>query len=195
MGQHNQIRIDSHNSIRVIKSRYALVIDINNVYRVVSLVRHPARELQPRETTGGYAYSFDRTGTGYKESFSQQDLKHMAWSVGREPTAAQVLLLTEHGVVTVVKDVKMSSVMRGDLDGLPTPINNKHLHTEAGGWIIGTVTVGGIDFSPQPKVHLDRGAAVAELKRLAVAHPTTEFVLFKSEMTAVVKTLQVKTFQ
>ena len=195
MIQHNYIPVKSINNIRVVSARYAVVFDTNGLYRVVSLVRTPARELQSSDAQGNRSYSFDSRGTGHKARFGQLSLKSMASTIGREPTAAQLCSLTERGVVTVVKDVKMSSVMRGDLDGLPTPINNKHLHTEAGGWIIGTVTVVGVDFSPQPKVHLDRGAAVAELKRLAVAHPTTEFVLFKSEMTAVVKTLQVKTFQ
>ena len=195
MIQHNYIPVRSINNIRVVSTRYAIVFDTNDVYRVVSLVRTPVRELQPSDAQGNRSYSFDSRGTGHKARFGQLSLKSMASTIGREPTDVQLRSLTERGVVTVVKDVKMSSVRQGDLDGIPTPINNKHLHTEAGGWIIGTVTVGGIDFSPQPKVHLDRGAAVAELKRLAVAHPTTEFVLFKSEMTAVVKTLQVKTFQ
>jgi hypothetical protein len=195
MTQHNRIQIKSLNNIRVVSTRYAIVFDTDGVYRVVSLVRLPARELQSSDAQGGHSYSFDCRGSGYKTRFGQRSLKNMAADRGQAPTAAQLRFLTERGVVTVINDVKMSSVRRGDLDGIPTPINNRLLHSVTGGWIIGNVTEQGLGFSSQPKVHYLKTEADTELKRLAVAYPSTEFVLFKADMTAMVKTLQIKTFQ
>ena len=189
------MQINSLNNIRVLYGRYAIIADVDGVFRVVSLVRLPARELQPNDAQCGRSYSFDERGTGYKTNFGQRSLKNMAADRGQAPNDVQLRLLTERGVVTVIDDVKMSSVGRGSLDGLPTPINNRLLHPVKGGWVIGTVTVSGIDFSSQPKVHLDRGAAVAELDRLAKGFPGTEFVLFKADKTAVANSVQTKTFQ
>jgi hypothetical protein len=195
MTQHNYIPVKSLNNIRVLYGRYAIVVDANSVYRVVSLVRSPARELQPSDAQGGLSYSFDERGTGYKTNFGQRSLKHMADDRGSTPNDVQLRFLTERGVVTVINDVKMSNVMRGDLDGLPTPINNRLLHPVNGGWVIGTVTVSGIDFSSQPKVHHSRPEAVTELGRLAKGFAGTEFVLFKVDMTATAVGVQTKTFQ
>jgi hypothetical protein len=195
MIQHNYIPVKSINNIRVVSTRYAVVFDTNGLYRVVSLVRTPARELQSSEAQGNRSYSFDSRGTGHKTRFGQRSLKSMASNIGREPTDAQLLLLTEHGVVTVIKDVKLVRTAKGGLDGIPTPINNRLLHSVTGGWIIGNVTKQGLDFSSQPKVHHLRTEAVTELGRLAKEFAGTEFVLFKVDMTAVADGVQTKTFQ
>jgi len=195
MSHHNRMQINSLNNIRVLYGRYAIVFDTNGVYRVVSLVRLPARELQPNDAQCGRSYSFDERGTGYKTNFGQRSLKNMAADRGQAPNDVQLRFLTERGVVTVINDVKMSSVGRGSLDGLPTPINNRLLDSGIGGWIIGNVTTLGLDFSSHPKVHHSRAEAVSELGRLAKEFAGTEFVLFKADMAAVANSVHTKTFQ
>ena len=195
MIQRNKIQINGLNNIRVLYGRYAIVFDTNGVYRVVSLVRTPARELQPTDAQGGHSYSFDERGTGYKTNFGQRSLKNMAADRGQAPNDVQLRVLRARGVVTVVNNRKLTSVVQGDPNGIPTPINNRLLHSVTGGWIIGNVTKQGLDFSSHPKVHHSRAEAVSELGRLAKVFPGTEFVLFKVDMTATANGVQTKTFQ
>lgn len=195
MSYHNRMQVDHVNKIRVVNDRYAIVLDTDGLYRVVSLVRMPARELQPTDTQSGTSYSFDSVGNGYKTNFGQRSLKSMGADRGKSPTELQLQCLTKRGVVTVINDQKVASAEPDGLNGIPTPINNRLLDSGIGGWIIGNVTTQGLDFSSHPKVHHSRAEAVSELGRLAKEFAGIEFVLFKADMTAVANSVHTKTFQ
>jgi hypothetical protein len=195
----NSIQTASLKDIYIVSNRYAIIKDTDGLYRVVSLVRHPANELLQRDTLSGISYTFDRFGNGYKNSYNQHDLKNLSRSYGKAPTGLQYQWLKERGVVTVVVDVvdvKLANTRDG-FDGIPTPGHSVfELDPNKGGWIIATIAPSGtLLFSTRPKVHLTRRSAKAELDRLAEAAPGNEFVLFKAEMTAVSNTVQTKIFE
>ncbi|MCA1800317.1 MAG: hypothetical protein LC650_03400 [Actinobacteria bacterium] len=111
---------------------------------------------------------------------------------GKPPTDLQLSKLQERAVRFQVNP--NHALEPGDLQGIPTMINNHVLDPQKGGWVIATVTATGLLFGTKPKVHTNQGAAEAELQRLATVSPGTEFVLLKATKTAITQTVQTKTF-
>lgn len=200
----NDIRVNSATDIAVLNNRYAVIRDVNGIYRVVSLVRSPATELQPRTTGGGISYVFNRTGTGPswdKQSYNQQQLAGLITRYGKAPAADQMIELSSivQGLGPrpnnpwKTTDVRMSAgIGKSDIAGMP--FLNTQLDPQKGGWVIATVTPEGLLFGSKPKVHTNEGAANAELQRLATVSPGTEFVLLKATKTAITQTVQTRTF-
>lgn len=190
------IHVRSEADIYVLNDRYAVVRDVTNTYRVVSLVRVPYRELAGRDSLSGLSYVFDRTGRGqfYKESYNQSQLAGLVAQYGKRPTQTILDQLRSHGAVSIAQDVRVHAGTKpSDLSGLPR-FDNRHLDPQKGGWIIATVTKDGLLFGSKPKVHINQGAAEAELQRLATVSPGTEFVLMKAVKTAVTQVVQTKEF-
>lgn len=188
------IHARSTKDIRVVNSRYAIVLDVNKNYRVVSLVRTPFRELAARYTSMGMSYVFDREGRGpfYKQSYNQPELEVLYTTRGLAATESQLAGLVGGAVRVDSYHTPAAALVKGALEGMP--YNNHQLDPQRGGWVIATVTENGLLFGSKPKVHRDQGAAEAELQRLATVSPGTEFVLLKATKTAITQTVQTKTF-
>ena len=189
------IQAKSLQDVSVLNNRYAVIRDTQGTYRVVSLVREPYRELQARENSGGISYVFNRTGANPswdKSSYDQQALARMVTRYGKPPTNLQLNKLQERAVRFQVNP--NHPLEPGDLQGIPTMINNHQLDPNKGGWVIATVTATGLLFGTNPKVHTALMSASAELERLASVSPGTEFVLLKAVKTAVSHSVQTKTF-
>ena len=183
--------------VKVLNNRYAVVKDVRGIYRVVSLVRTPYKELAARYSGGDICYTFDRTGTNYnKTSYGQRALQNLVNLHGKPPTPEALIILQQQAVrFNSIVDVALSRSKPSDLKGTPTLISNKELHPAVGGWIIATASNKGLVFGTHPKVHLNHEVACVELTRLANAHPGKEFVLFKADRTATVAAVQTKVFQ
>lgn len=189
--EYTMIHVRSVNDVYVVNGRYAIVKDVTDTYRVISLVRQPYRELAGRTSPLGLTYSFDRAGRGadYKGTYNQYQLAKLVELHGSPIRGSALDKLQLDGAI-----VFDNGLGKRDLSGLPR-YNNRHLDPEKGGWIIATVTPDGLLFGSKPKVHTDSGAAEAELQRLATVALGTEFVLMKAVKTAVSQTVQTKIFR
>lgn len=195
--EYNMIHVRSEADIHNLNNRYVVVKDVLGTYRVVSLVRKPYRELQPRESIGGPSYVFNRTGMNPswdKTSYNQAQLANMVKQYGKKVDQVTLSFLKKDGTVSVAEDARIHEGTKpSDFAGLPR-FDNHQLDPQKGGWIIATVTKDGLLFGSKPKVHTNQGAAEAELQRLATVSPGTEFVLMKAVKTAITQTVQTKEF-
>ena len=187
------INVRNANDICVVNNRYAIIRDFNGDYRVVSLVRTPYRELQPRHGSSGMSYAFNRTGTSSvwnKTNYSQGQLATMFTRHGVQPKPSVLADLQTHGAIKLHN----AAGAQGNIDLSGMPYNNNQLDPVNGGWVIATVTTDGLLFGTKPKVHRNQDAAEAELQRLATVSPGTEFVLLKATKAAITQTVQTRNF-
>lgn len=209
------ITVNSSADVHNINNRYAIVKDTFGVYRVISLMTNPPRELASKiDTYFTYAltvgYSM-RAPTDWSrpQRFNQQQLADLIayWQQDTVTAASQkeaqqlVNKLVAKCVIFVCTKVPGQSEQQSDQHqpaNVPTgrcmPVSVLALDPQAGGWVIATVSDKGLLFSSKPKVHTDLVSAETELKRLAQLQPGTEFVLFKAVQSVVVDAMKTKTF-